>query len=123
LTRTTHLFREQPQVLRRYQERYEHILVDEFQDTNTAQYELVRSLAGPSHNIFCVGDEDQSIYGFRGADYRNVQRLRKDFPEAKVILLEQNYRYTQTPGSRQCRHRPQRTPYAQEALHLAGQPQ
>jgi DNA helicase-2/ATP-dependent DNA helicase PcrA len=96
LTRSTYLFREQPEVLRRYQERYEYILVDEFQDTNTAQYELVRMLASLSHNIFCVGDEDQSIYGFRGADYRNVQRFREDFPEAKLILLEQNYRSTQT---------------------------
>ncbi len=96
LTRTTHLFREQPQVLGHYQERYEHILVDEFQDTNTAQYELVQLLAGLHHKVFCVGDEDQSIYGFRGADYRNVQRFREDFPEAKVILLEQNYRSTQT---------------------------
>jgi DNA helicase-2/ATP-dependent DNA helicase PcrA len=96
LTRTTYLFREEPNVLRRYQERYEHILVDEFQDTNTAQYELVRLLAGLHHNIFCVGDEDQSIYMFRGADYRNVQRFREDFPEARVILLEQNYRSTQT---------------------------
>jgi DNA helicase-2/ATP-dependent DNA helicase PcrA len=96
LTRTAYLFRERPDVLRRYQERYEHILVDEFQDTNTAQYELVRLLAGLHHNVFCVGDEDQSIYGFRGADYRNVQRFREDFPEAKVILLEQNYRSTQT---------------------------
>ena len=72
------------------------MLVDEFQDTNTAQYELVQMLAGRSHNLFAVGDEDQSIFGFRGADYRNVVRFREDFPEAKVILLEQNYRSTQT---------------------------
>ena len=96
LTRTTWLFQEQPEVLRRYQERYEYLLVDEFQDTNTAQYELVRLLAGKSHNLFAVGDEDQSIYGFRGADYRNVLRFREDFPAARVILLEQNYRSTQS---------------------------
>lgn len=92
---TTWLFQEQPEVLRRYQERYEYLLVDEFQDTNTAQYELVRLLAGRSRNLFVVGDEDQSIYGFRGADYRNVRRFREDFPDAKVVLLEQNYRSTQ----------------------------
>ncbi len=96
LTRTVYLFRDAPDVLRRYQERYQYLLVDEFQDTNTAQYELVRLLAEKSHNLFAVGDEDQSIYGFRGADYRNVMRFRDDFPEAKVVLLEQNYRSTQT---------------------------
>ncbi len=96
LTRATWLFQEQPEVVRRYQERYEYLLVDEFQDTNTAQYELVRLLAGKSHNLFAVGDEDQSIYGFRGADYRNVLRFREDFPSAKVVLLEQNYRSTQS---------------------------
>ncbi len=95
LARTTWLFQDQPEVLRRYQERYEYLLVDEFQDTNTAQYELVRLLAGRSRNLFVVGDEDQSIYGFRGADYRNVRRFREDFPDAKVVLLEQNYRSTQ----------------------------
>ncbi len=98
LTRATWLFQEQPEVLRRYQERYEYLLVDEFQDTNTAQYELVRLLgAQPQRrNVFAVGDEDQSVYGWRGADYRNVRRFREDFPEARVILLEQNYRSTQT---------------------------
>ncbi|MEJ5199896.1 MAG: UvrD-helicase domain-containing protein, partial [Anaerolineae bacterium] len=95
LCRTVYLFRDVPEVLRRYQERYEYLLVDEFQDTNTAQYELIRLLAGKSRNLFAVGDEDQSIYAFRGADYRNVQRFREDFPGAKVILLEQNYRSTQ----------------------------
>jgi len=96
LCRTTWLFREQPEVLRRYQDRYEYLLVDEFQDTNSAQYEMVCALAGKAHNLFAVGDEDQSIYGFRGADYRNVLRFREDFPEARVILLEQNYRSTQS---------------------------
>ena len=96
LTRTTWLFQEQPDVLRRYQERYEYLLVDEFQDTNTAQYELVHLLVGKSRNLFGVGDEDQSIFAFRGADYRNVMRFREDFPDAKVVLLEHNYRSTQT---------------------------
>ncbi len=96
LTRTTWLLQEQPEVLHRYQDRYEFLLVDEFQDTNTAQFELVRLLAGKTHNLFAVGDEDQSIYAFRGADYRNVMRFREDFPDSKVILLEHNYRSTQT---------------------------
>jgi DNA helicase-2/ATP-dependent DNA helicase PcrA len=96
LCRTVYLFKEQPEVLRHYRERYQFLLVDEFQDTNTAQYELVRLLAWSHHNLFAVGDEDQSIYGWRGADYRNVMRFREDFPEAKVVLLEQNYRSTET---------------------------
>ena len=96
LTRTTWLLQEQPEVLKRYQERYQYLLVDEFQDTNTAQYEMVHLLVQGHRNLFGVGDEDQSIFAFRGADYRNVMRFRKDFPEAKVILLEQNYRSTQT---------------------------
>lgn len=96
LCRTTWLFKDQPEVLARYQARYEYLLVDEFQDTNSAQYEMVCGLANRSRNIFCVGDEDQSIYGFRGADYRNVLRFREDFPDARVILLEQNYRSTQS---------------------------
>jgi len=90
------LFDQNPTVLRYYQNRYEHILVDEFQDTNTAQYTLVKQLAGQRRNVFCVGDEDQSIYRWRGADFRNVQRFRDQYPDAMVILLEQNYRSTQT---------------------------
>jgi len=89
------LFRQVADVRERYQERYQHILVDEFQDTNSAQYELVRLLSGHWHNVFVVGDEDQSIYRWRGADYRNVLRFRQDFPAAKVFLLERNYRSTQ----------------------------
>jgi len=93
---TVHLFREHPDVLDKYQRRYVYILVDEWQDTNTAQYELVRLLSGKRRNVFVVGDEDQSIYGWRGADFRNVMRFRQDFPEVRTILLEQNYRSTQT---------------------------
>jgi DNA helicase-2/ATP-dependent DNA helicase PcrA len=96
LLRAVLLFQEHPDVLGRYQTAYDHILVDEFQDTNSAQYVLVRALADEHRSIFCVGDEDQSIYRFRGADYRNVMRFRHDFPDARVILLEQNYRSTQT---------------------------
>ena len=95
LCRAAFLMREHPEVLSCYQERYHYLLVDEFQDTNTAQYDFVLSLAATAHNLFAVGDEDQSIFAFRGADYRNVLRFRQDFPEAKVVLLEQNYRSTQ----------------------------
>jgi DNA helicase-2/ATP-dependent DNA helicase PcrA len=93
---TAQLFREHPDALETYQRRYLHILVDEFQDTNMAQYELVKLLAGQRRNVFVVADEDQSIYSWRGADFRNIQRFRRDFPQARAILLEQNYRSTQT---------------------------
>jgi len=92
---TVRLLREQSEVRAAYQRRYAHLLVDEFQDTNTAQYELLRLLARPEPDLFVVGDPDQSIYRWRGADYRNVQRFEEDYPEARVILLEQNYRSTQ----------------------------
>jgi DNA helicase-2/ATP-dependent DNA helicase PcrA len=93
---TVRLFSENPDVLAKYQERYRHILVDEFQDTNQAQYVLLRKLSGRHHNLFCVADEDQSIYRWRGADYRNISRLRGDHPDLLTFLLEQNYRSTQT---------------------------
>src|SRR6516162_7588494 len=79
----------------RYNRRYQHILVDEYQDTNRPQYELMRLLAGEEHNVCAVGDEDQSIYSWRGADIRNILEFEKDFPEARIIRLEQNYRSTQ----------------------------
>jgi DNA helicase II / ATP-dependent DNA helicase PcrA len=85
-----------PTVRDKYARRYEHVLVDEFQDTNMAQYVLLKHLASFHGNIFLVGDTDQSIYRWRGADYRNVLRFEKDFPATQVILLEQNYRSTQT---------------------------
>ena len=90
------LLEENPAVREKYAQRFRHVLVDEFQDTNLAQYALVRHLASVHRNLFCVGDPDQSIYRWRGADYRNIQRFEKDFPEAQVILLEQNYRSRQT---------------------------
>jgi DNA helicase-2/ATP-dependent DNA helicase PcrA len=96
LMKAVQLFRESADVRARYQRRYPFILVDEWQDTNMAQYELVKLLAGQRANLFVVGDEDQSVYRFRGADYRNVARFREDFPQARVILLERNYRSTQT---------------------------
>ncbi len=89
------LFEQDQDVLSKYQQRYVHVLVDEFQDTDSAQYQLVGLLTETRRNLFVVGDEDQSIYGWRGADYRNVRRFRQDFPEAQVMLLEQNYRSTQ----------------------------
>jgi DNA helicase-2/ATP-dependent DNA helicase PcrA len=78
-----------------YNRRFHYILVDEYQDTNRPQYELMRLLAGSRHNVCAVGDEDQSIYSWRGADIRNILEFEKDFPEAKIIRLEQNYRSTQ----------------------------
>jgi DNA helicase-2/ATP-dependent DNA helicase PcrA len=93
---TAHLLEENPEVRQKYARRYEHVLVDEFQDTNMAQYTLLKHLASHHHNLFAVGDIDQSIYRWRGADYRNVLRFEEDFPDAQVILLEQNYRSTQT---------------------------
>jgi DNA helicase-2/ATP-dependent DNA helicase PcrA len=89
------LFRKHAEVLARYQQFYEHILVDEFQDTNTVQYTLLGQLAERSRNLYAVGDADQAIYRWRGADYRNVRRFQKDYPDAQTILLEQNYRSTQ----------------------------
>jgi DNA helicase-2/ATP-dependent DNA helicase PcrA len=78
-----------------YNRRFQYILVDKYQDTNRPQYELMRLLAGTRHNLCAVGDEDQSIYSWRGADIRNILEFEKDFPEAKIIRLEQNYRSTQ----------------------------
>jgi DNA helicase-2/ATP-dependent DNA helicase PcrA len=92
---TARLLEEIPEVREKYARRYEHVLVDEFQDTNLAQYRLLRHLASNHQNIFVVGDADQSIYAWRGADYRNVLRYERDYPETQVILLEQNYRSTQ----------------------------
>ena len=95
IMQTVLLLKNNPDVRKDYQQRYEHVLVDEFQDTNMAQYELVRLWGAPQNNVFVVGDEDQGIYGFRGADYRNVMRFRNDYTSAKTVLLEQNYRSTQ----------------------------
>ena len=109
---TVRLFDRNPDVLAKYQEKYRHILVDEFQDTNQAQYVLLRQLSGRHHNLFCVADEDQSIYAWRGADYRNIRRLRDDHPDLITVLLEENYRSTQTildAARAVIRHNPDRT--------------
>jgi DNA helicase-2/ATP-dependent DNA helicase PcrA len=90
------LFRSKPDVLRKYQERFVYIMVDEYQDTNHAQYLLVRLLADRYRNICVVGDDDQSIYHWRGADIRNILEFERDYPEARVIKLEQNYRSTRS---------------------------
>jgi DNA helicase-2/ATP-dependent DNA helicase PcrA len=92
---TVQLFTERPDVLERYQERYRYIMVDEYQDTNLVQYKLVSLLAAKYKNLCVVGDENQSIYGWRSADIRNILEFESEYPEAKVIALEQNYRSTQ----------------------------
>jgi DNA helicase-2/ATP-dependent DNA helicase PcrA len=96
LMRTVQLFQDHPKILNRYQSRYVHILVDEFQDTNIAQYMLMKQLAEKYRNLCVVGDPDQSIYSWRFADLRNILSFEKDYPEAKVVFLEQNYRSTKT---------------------------
>ncbi len=94
IVKTVELFKACPDVLFQYQERFKYIMVDEYQDTNTAQFELIRLLAERHHNLCVVGDDDQSIYKFRGANIRNILDYEKVYPEAKVIKLEQNYRST-----------------------------
>ncbi|MFL5381374.1 MAG: ATP-dependent helicase [Longimicrobiaceae bacterium] len=95
LVKPVELFRTNERVLQRYRERFRLILVDEYQDTNRAQYVLLRLLAEEHQNLFVVGDDDQSIYGWRGADIRNILDFEKDFPGARTVRLEQNYRSTQ----------------------------
>ena len=90
------LFREHKDILEDYQDQFKYILVDEYQDTNTVQYELCKLLSGKHNNLFVVGDIDQSIYRFRNADYRNVLNFERDYKDSKTILLEQNYRSTKT---------------------------
>jgi DNA helicase-2/ATP-dependent DNA helicase PcrA len=95
LLETVGLLKEVPAVREYYNRRFQYLMIDEYQDTNRPQYELMQLLAGTRHNVCAVGDEDQSIYSWRGADIRNILEFEKDFPEARVIRLEQNYRSTQ----------------------------
>ena len=94
IMRTVLLFKREPEILKKYQERFDYILVDEYQDTNYAQYQLVKMLAQNHRNLFVVGDPDQSIYRFRGAEIGNILSFEKDYPEAKKTVLERNYRST-----------------------------
>jgi DNA helicase II / ATP-dependent DNA helicase PcrA len=96
LVRTVNVLELFPEVRARYSGAFAQVLVDEYQDTNHAQYRMLELIAGEHRNIACVGDDDQSIYGFRGADVRNILEFEDSFPEAKVVRLEQNYRSTQT---------------------------
>jgi len=93
---TVQLFEDSPETLARYQNRFRHILVDEYQDINFAQYRLIARLAERERNLCVVGDDDQAIYGWRGADMRIIMRFDEDYPEARVVKLEQNYRSTNT---------------------------
>ena len=95
LFQTVDLFRAQPLVLEHYQHRFQYVMVDEYQDTNRAQYTLVHQIAAGFENLCVVGDDDQSIYGWRGADISNILEFERDYPEAQMIKLEQNYRSTQ----------------------------
>ncbi len=95
LLETVRLLKSSSEVRERYQRRYKYLLVDEYQDTNRPQYELMKLLAGERRNVCAVGDEDQCIYSWRGADIRNILEFEQDFPNAKIIRLEQNYRSTQ----------------------------
>lgn len=96
ITAVIELFEKNPEVLKRYQERYDYVLVDEYQDTNRAQFDLVKLLSDIKRNLCVVGDEDQSIYSWRGADIRNILDFESNYPEAKIIKLEQNYRSSKT---------------------------
>ena len=92
---TIKLFKERPNILEQYRTQFKYIMIDEFQDTNTAQYELIKMLATPENNLVAVGDDDQSIYRFRGASLSNIMQFKDDYPKAKEIILTENYRSTQ----------------------------
>lgn len=116
LLHTVQLFQQHSGIREKYQHLFQHLLIDEFQDTNYAQYELIRTLSPPHKSLFVVGDPNQAIYGFRGADYRNLIRFRADYPKATEIALFRNYRSPQFVldlASSLINHNPQRAP-----LHL-----
>ena len=89
---STKLFKERPNILEKYRNKFKYILIDEFQDTNLNQYELIKILGAPNNNITAVGDDDQAIYKFRGASLSNILNFKKDYPNAKEVLLNRNYR-------------------------------
>lgn len=93
---TVRLFEEYPEVLERYQEQWQFVLIDEYQDTNASQHQIATLLTAKHHNLFAVGDPDQSIYSWRGAKYQNILHFERDFPGAKVVVLDQNYRSTES---------------------------
>ncbi len=95
LKKPVELFTNNPDILEKYQEKYQYILIDEYQDTNDVQYKLVKLLAKKYHNLFVVGDPSQSIYAFRGANFQNILNFEKDYPDCKVVTLPKNYRSTQ----------------------------
>ncbi len=122
IMRTVELLEGHPEALRRWQERFQHIVVDEYQDTNHAQYRVVSLLAGKYRNLCVVGDEDQSVYKFRGATIRNILEFERDYPDAKVFKLEQNYRSTQAildAANHLIRHNMQRK---EKRLYTEGEP-
>src|SRR6185312_15365670 len=92
LLHTLKILSENPDILERYHQRFKYILVDEYQDTNVAQYLWLRILTSQARNLCCVGDDDQSIYGWRGAEVDNILKFERDFPGAKIVRLERNYR-------------------------------
>src|SRR5690606_18806042 len=95
ISRTVNLLQAQTTIRRKWQEQFKYIMIDEYQDTNAAQYKLVKLLTNINNNIVVVGDDFQSIYSWRGADFRNILNFEKDYPNATIIKLEQNYRSTQ----------------------------
>ena len=98
--RTVELFEKDPDILEKYRDRFRYIMVDEYQDTNFMQYKFIKMLAEKNKNICVVGDDDQCIYQWRGADIRNILSFEKDFPGTKVVKLEQNYRSTRAARTR-----------------------
>jgi len=118
------LFREHPDILHRLQQQYQYVMVDEYQDTNGVQLELLRMLTARHHNLCVVGDDDQSIYGWRGAEIANLLEMEKHFPQVKIIKLEQNYRSTNNileAANAVIRHNPRRRPKKLWSTHGAGE--